>query len=80
VVDEVFPDGRPDHLRISALEGDAARILIDLSKTAMLVIVGSRGRGGFSGLLLGSVSGKVAQLSKCPVLIAHGAPAEPADS
>lgn len=73
VVDEVFGAERPTGLRIGVLEGDPARLLIELSKTALMIVVGSRGHGGFTGLLLGSVSSKVAELAKCPVLIAHGA-------
>lgn len=73
VVDEIFGSERPAELRIGVLEGNPARLLIELSKTALMVVVGSRGHGGFTGLLLGSVSSKVAELAKCPVLIAHGA-------
>lgn len=80
VVDEVFETGRPNGLHVSVLEGDPARVLIELSQDALVVVVGSRGRGGFAGLVLGSVSRKVAELSKCPVLIAHGVPSEGADS
>lgn len=71
-VDEVFGADRPANLRIGVLEGDPARLLIELSKKALMIVVGSRGHGGFAGLLLGSVSSKVAELAKCPVLIAHG--------
>jgi nucleotide-binding universal stress UspA family protein len=38
----------------------------------MMLIVGSRGHGGFSGLLLGSVSAPCAEHSTCPVLVIHG--------
>ena len=41
--------------------------------TASMIVVGSRGHGGFVGLLLGSVSSAVAERSACPVVIAHGA-------
>jgi nucleotide-binding universal stress UspA family protein len=37
-----------------------------------MLIVGSRGHGGFSGLLLGSVSANCAEHATCPVLVIHG--------
>jgi nucleotide-binding universal stress UspA family protein len=51
------------------LQGAAAKILIDESEHAELLVVASRGRGGFASLLLGSVSQQCAHHARCPVVI-----------
>jgi len=56
-VDEVIGAGRPTGLRLLARQGFPAKVLLDQSNGATMLIVGSRGHGGFSGLLLGSISG-----------------------
>jgi nucleotide-binding universal stress UspA family protein len=49
--------------------GPPAIVLLDAARGADLLVVGARGRGGFSGLLLGSVSQQCVQHAPCPVLV-----------
>lgn len=71
-VDEVFGGNRPADMWIAVREGGAAHVLLEQSKDAMLLVVGSRGREGFAGLRLGSVSAAVSAHATCPVLVIHG--------
>lgn len=77
-VDEVFAAHRPADLELSVKQGSAAAVLLDESKGALMLVVGSRGHGGFAGMLLGSVSAKVAEHADCPVLVVHGEKLPPA--
>ena len=54
-------------------EGGAAEVLVAAAAEADLLVVGSRGHGGFTGLLLGSVSQQCAHHTPCPIVIVHGA-------
>lgn len=62
--------------------GHAAAALVDAGRGAELLVVGSRGRGAFTGMMLGSVSQHCAQHATCPVVIVRDEPegAEPSEA
>lgn len=68
------PEGVQVEQRV--VEGDAAAVLVQLARDehADLLVVGSRGLGGFSGLLLGSVSAALAHHTPCPLAIVPPVP------
>jgi len=62
------------HPREVLVQGHAAATLLSSATEADLLVVGTRGRGGFAGLLLGSVSQAVVHGAPCPVVIVPPAP------
>ena len=52
-----------------AVHSSAAKSLIDISRNARMLVVGSRGHGGLAGMLLGSVSDQCVRHAACPVLV-----------
>ena len=77
-VEHVYGEAKPATVQITVHEGHAAKVLIDASDGARMLLVGSRGLGGCSGLLLGSVSNTCSEHARCPVLIVHGSSQPPA--
>ncbi len=73
VVDRVLESAgpAPDQVKVTgeAVRGTPGFALIEASRDVDLVVVGSRGRGGFKGLLLGSTSAEVASHSHAPVAV-----------
>jgi nucleotide-binding universal stress UspA family protein len=63
---------KPSSVFVKAFTGFPVQALIDASGEADLVVLGSRGTGGFANLLLGSVTSQVAHHSACPVVIVRG--------
>ncbi len=70
---EKYPDVE---VRRALVRDRPRHALMEWSATAQLVVVGSRGRGGFRGMLLGSTSQALAQHAQCPVLVVRHRPDE----
>jgi nucleotide-binding universal stress UspA family protein len=69
VIKEELGESPPISVKAHVRQGRPAKILIDESERADLLVVGHRGHGGFAGLVLGSVSQHVAAYAKCPVTV-----------
>ncbi|MDQ2739028.1 MAG: universal stress protein [Actinomycetota bacterium] len=72
-VTRILPPGTA--ITSSVIQGHPAEVLVSAAAGAQLLVVGSRGHGGFAGMLLGSVSDYVIAHATCPVtVIRHGPP------
>ena len=69
---QVYPDPAADQLEIRVECGHPAEVLIAESKEADLLVVGHRGHGAFTGMLLGSVSIHCVTHAFCPVVVIRG--------
>ena len=65
------PDGGPAKIESELLFSPVVPSLVDLSKEAQMVVVGSRGRGPLTRSLLGSVSSSLIRHAHCPVAVIH---------
>ncbi len=68
-LDRAFGDARPERLTRDVKFGAPAKVLIEESQDAQMLVVGRRGRGGFVSQVIGSVSGACAAHAHCPVLV-----------
>lgn len=70
IVDKFLADKpRPRWLKVLAVEEYPSLALIGIAKDAEMLVVGSRGRGGFKSMLLGSVSTACVHHAHCPVVV-----------
>ncbi|OJF13397.1 hypothetical protein BG844_15595 [Couchioplanes caeruleus subsp. caeruleus] len=69
VIKEELGERPPVLVKPQVKQGRAAKVLIEESEGADLLVVGKRGHGGFAGLVLGSVSQHVAAYANCPVTV-----------
>jgi nucleotide-binding universal stress UspA family protein len=71
-ITEVIDPASAVKISSTVAEGNAAQVLLEAADGADLLVVGSRGHGGFTGALLGSVSQHCAHHAPCPLVIVRG--------
>jgi nucleotide-binding universal stress UspA family protein len=70
VVETVVGDAQDVAVDAVAIEGKPSQVLLDAAEEdAQMIVVGSRGHGGFTALLIGSVSEQVVRHAPCPVVV-----------
>lgn len=70
-VSDVFGAKPSVSVTTDVIAGHPAQVLVEASRSADLLVVGSRGHGAFVGMFLGSVSNHCVHHAKCPVLVIH---------
>jgi len=68
-LEKIGPESRPSSVTVRAVVGLPAEALLEAAAAADLLVVGSRGVGGFKRLLMGSVSTQVTHHAACPVVV-----------
>jgi nucleotide-binding universal stress UspA family protein len=74
LIGEVVGDVNDVEIERQVIQGSAAEVLVGAVAASDLLVVGSRGHGGFAGLLLGSVSQQCVHHAPCPVVVVHPPP------
>jgi nucleotide-binding universal stress UspA family protein len=67
--DDFFGPDWPSWFSADVSSGEPALVLIDASNNARMLVLGTRGRGGLAGLVLGSVTTQCVRMAHCPVLV-----------
>jgi nucleotide-binding universal stress UspA family protein len=70
-LETAFGEHTPSGLRTEVVQGYPAKVMLEAGDSAEMLVLGSRGHGGFVGMLLGSVSARCAELATCPVVVVH---------
>jgi nucleotide-binding universal stress UspA family protein len=68
-IDRAFGQDRPEHLTAEVKVGSPAKVLVEESRNAQMLVLGRRGHGGLMGQLMGSVSAACSAHAHCPVLV-----------
>jgi nucleotide-binding universal stress UspA family protein len=79
-IEQLPPEADSVEIDRQVIEGSAGDVLVGAVTENDLLVVGSRGRGGFASLLLGSVSQQCAHHAPCPIVIVHAAKRAAAES
>jgi nucleotide-binding universal stress UspA family protein len=69
VLEMIGTGSRPPSVTVRAVSGLPSEVLLDAAGDADMIVVGSRGAGGFKRLLMGSVSSQVSNHARCPVVV-----------
>jgi nucleotide-binding universal stress UspA family protein len=69
VLEQLGAESRPPQVTVRAVTGIPAEVLLNAAADADMIVVGSRGAGGFRKLLMGSVSSQVTHHAHCPVVV-----------